>query len=92
MGSSLDFCALHPATVRRIGIEESGVLKTNVPWCRRSVFSGTAAPSTHDARHLSWLRDQVGERFAAGVVLHTGPASFPLGERLWALPISSLWS
>ena len=55
-------------------------------------IKATAAPSTHDARHLSWLRDQVGERFAAGVVLHTGPASFPLGERLWALPISSLWS
>lgn len=55
-------------------------------------IKATAAPSPHDARHLNWLRDQIGERFAAGVVLHTGPASFPLGERLWALPISTLWS
>ncbi len=55
-------------------------------------IKATAAPTTDDARHLGWLRDQIGERFAAGVVLHTGPASFPLGERLWALPISALWS
>ena len=52
----------------------------------------TAAPASDDARHLAWLRGLIGERFAAGVVLHTGPASFPLGDRLWALPISSLWT
>ena len=52
----------------------------------------TAAPSTGDARHLAWMRDHAGQQFLAGVVLHTGPASFPLGDRLWAHPISSLWS
>ena len=31
-----------------------------------------AAVDRHDARHLVWLRDQLGDRFAAGVVLHTG--------------------
>ena len=55
-------------------------------------IKATAAPSPDDARHLIWLRDQLGDRFVAGVVLHTGPASFPLGERLWAIPICSLWS
>jgi len=55
-------------------------------------IKATAAPSTDDARHLNWLRDQIGERFAAGVVLHTGPASFPLDKRLWALPINTPWS
>ncbi|MXW41718.1 MAG: ATP-binding protein [Acidimicrobiia bacterium] len=55
-------------------------------------IKATAAPSKDDARHLKWLRDQIGERFVAGVVLHTGPASFSLGTRLWALPISTLWS
>ena len=38
------------------------------------------------------MRDHTGQQFLAGVVLHTGPASFPLGDRLWAHPISSLWS
>ena len=28
----------------------------------------------------------------AGVVLHTGPRVYPLGERLLAAPISTLWS
>ena len=55
-------------------------------------IKATAAPSTDDARHLAWMRDHTGQQFLAGVVLHTGPASFPLGDRLWAHPISSLWS
>ncbi|HEX9766872.1 MAG TPA: DUF4143 domain-containing protein [Nitriliruptorales bacterium] len=52
----------------------------------------SAAPDAADARHLAWLRDEVGERFRAGVVLHTGPGTFELGDRLWALPIAALWS
>lgn len=55
-------------------------------------IKATAAPAKDDARHLAWLRDQIGERFIAGVVLHTGPATFPLEDRLWAVPISSLWA
>lgn len=55
-------------------------------------IKSSAAPSSHDARHLAWLRDQIADRFTAGIVLHTGPGSFQLGDRLWALPISSLWT
>lgn len=33
-----------------------------------------------------------GDRFLAGVVLHTGPRVFPLGERIIAAPICTLWS
>lgn len=51
----------------------------------------TAAPSAGDAKHLRWLRDQLGERFVAGVVLHTGPRAFRLDERIVAAPISTLW-
>jgi len=52
----------------------------------------TTAPTAVDARHLAWLRDHIGDRFIAGVALHTGPSSFQLGEQLWAHPISVLWS
>ncbi|MBI1382201.1 MAG: DUF4143 domain-containing protein [Planctomycetaceae bacterium] len=52
----------------------------------------SAAPSTDDAKHLAWLRDQLGDRFVVGVVLHTGPRSFTLGDRLVAAPISTLWA
>ena len=51
----------------------------------------SAAPDTSDARHLAWLRDALGPRFCAGVVLHTGPRAFPLGDRLTAVPICTLW-
>ncbi len=52
----------------------------------------SAAPTANDARHLHWLAARLGEDFTAGVVFHTGPASFPLGERIAAVPISALWS
>lgn len=51
----------------------------------------TAAPRRDDARHLAWLRDQIGDRFIAGAVLHTGPARFTLGERISAVPIAAIW-
>ena len=57
---------------------------------------GEAAPSASrhgsDARHLAWLRDRMGKRFVAGVVLHTGPRVYTLGDRLVAAAISTLWS
>ena len=55
-------------------------------------IKATAAPNTHDARHLAWLRDQIGNRFTAGVVLHTGPSTYSLGNRITAAPISALWA
>lgn len=50
-----------------------------------------ASPNARDARHLAWLRDELGERFAAGVVLHTGPRLYGLGEKIVAAPICTLW-
>jgi uncharacterized protein len=44
-----------------------------------------------DAKHLMRLRDAVGDRFAAGVVLYLGDRMVPLGDRLWALPVTTLW-
>ncbi len=51
-----------------------------------------AAPGPGDARHLRWLRDELGDRFLGGVVLHTGPHSYPLAERIVAAPIGTLWA
>jgi uncharacterized protein len=50
-----------------------------------------ASPGTDDAKHLAWLRDELGDRFLGGIVLHTGPRPIPLGERLVAAPIATLW-
>jgi predicted AAA+ superfamily ATPase len=51
----------------------------------------TSAPRAEDARHLAWLRDHLGERFTAGVVFHTGPRTFSLGDRIVAAPIATIW-
>lgn len=40
---------------------------------------------------LMALRDRLGDRFVAGVVLHEGNRRIPFGDRLWLLPISDLW-
>ena len=55
------------------------------------VKSATSA-TTRDAAGLRFLRDRLGDRFIAGLVLHTGPRTASLGERLWALPVAGLWS
>lgn len=51
-----------------------------------------SAPSPSAASHLAWLRDELGERFVAGVVLHTGPRTYPLSDRICGAPICTLWS
>jgi len=49
------------------------------------------APHAGDAVHLRWLRDQLGDRFVGGVVLHTGPRMYRLDDRIVAAPICTLW-
>src|SRR3990170_416044 len=50
-----------------------------------------AAPTGDSARHLAALRDRYPDAFMAGIVLHTGPRAYRLGDRLLAAPISTLW-
>jgi len=45
-----------------------------------------------DWRAMEALRDERGEGFRSGVLLYTGERTLPLGDRLWAVPISALWS
>jgi predicted AAA+ superfamily ATPase len=44
-----------------------------------------------DARHLKTLRSALNDDFIRGVILHTGPFSYELDDRIWALPISTFW-
>lgn len=48
--------------------------------------------SRDDAKGLLWLRDRLGEDFAGGVVLSSGTVPFRFDDRVWALPLSALWS
>lgn len=51
-----------------------------------------SAPGRNSATHLRWMRDVLGERFVQGLVLHTGTGVYALGQRISAVPISTLWS
>lgn len=49
-------------------------------------IKAASAPTRDDARHLTWLRHQLDDRFIGGVVLHTGPRTFRLETRSSPLP------
>jgi hypothetical protein len=50
-----------------------------------------ATADAKDAKHLAWLRDELGDSFLRGVVLYTGPRPRELGEKLIAAPIAAIW-
>ena len=51
-----------------------------------------ATPMARDWRALAKLRDARGPSFRAGVLLYTGDRTIPIGDRLWAVPVSGLWA
>ncbi|MGH3992477.1 MAG: DUF4143 domain-containing protein, partial [Pseudonocardiaceae bacterium] len=51
----------------------------------------TATPTQGHARTLATFAERLGQRFTVGLVVHAGRHTLPLGERLWAVPISALW-
>lgn len=55
-------------------------------------IKASSAPTRADARHLAWLRTELGDRFVGGAVLHTGPRAFRSSDDIAAVPIATLWS
>ena len=55
-------------------------------------IKSAATVSEKDWRVLKKLRDKRGDSFQCGVVLYTGAQTVPLGNRLFAVPLSGLWS
>jgi predicted AAA+ superfamily ATPase len=51
-----------------------------------------ATIDTRDTRAMAKLRDRLPDDFAAGIVVYTGAQTVPLGDRLWAVPVSALWT
>jgi predicted AAA+ superfamily ATPase len=47
--------------------------------------------SRRDASGLRFLRERLGDRFRAGIVLHTGTRTARFDNGLWALPVAALW-
>ena len=50
-----------------------------------------ATVKASDLRGLKKLADLAGSQFSLGVLLYDGTETLPLGDKLWAAPLSSLW-
>ena len=51
----------------------------------------SATLTAKDLKGLKKLSQLAGDDFVMGVVLHDGSEIVPLGDKLWAAPVSSLW-
>ncbi len=74
----------------RDGKEVDVVLERHGEVVGLEVKSSTKVDRT-DAKGLLWLRDQLRDDFRYGAVLYTGEFPFQIDDRIWALPMSSLW-
>lgn len=74
----------------RDGMEVDLVLERRGRVVGLEVKSATSV-SRADAKGLLWLRDRVGSDFRYGAVLYSGGVPFQIDDRIWALPLSSLW-
>lgn len=45
-----------------------------------------------DFRGLVHMRERIGSRLVAGVVLYAGGKTLPFGDGLWAVPMSAMWT
>lgn len=59
-------------------------------------IKATSSPSVHQLGNIAWFRDKLDavspDMFRAGLLLHTGTQSLKVGDRLYLVPISMLWS
>ncbi len=51
-----------------------------------------ATVGSSDLRGLRKLAALAADRFVAGIVLYDGEQTLPVGQRLWAVPLSTLWA
>lgn len=74
----------------RDGAEIDLIVEARGRVCAIEIKAGASADSKA-VRNLIRIRDRLGARFVAGVVLHTGHDATILGDRLLSLPLAALW-
>ena len=75
----------------RDGIEVDLVLERGANEVAAIEVKAAATVTEADFRGLRKLKDAVGKRFRAGIVLYDGESSARFGEGLYAIPIRALW-
>jgi len=73
------------------GVEVDIVLEGSGQRVAGVEVKAAATVTASDFRGLRKLKESAGNRFAAGVVLYDGEVTTPFGDRLYAVPIRSLW-
>lgn len=76
----------------RNGMEVDLVLEDDARNIAGIEVKASATVGSRDFVGLRFLRDKAERRFSLGVVLYTGRTAVRFSERLWALPLSALWS
>lgn len=76
----------------RNGLEVDVVLESDDGAVVGVEVKGSASVSPSEATGLRFLRDKLGSRFRFGAILHAGPSATNMGDRIWALPMETLWS
>lgn len=73
------------------GVEVDIVLEGSGQRLAGIEVKASATVTSADFRGLRKMKEAAAERFAAGVVLYDGESAVSFGERLFAVPIRSLW-
>jgi predicted AAA+ superfamily ATPase len=68
------------------------ILENNAGEIAAIEVKAAATIDRRDRRWLERLRDARRDRFKAGIIVHAGAQTTPLGDRLWAVPFCGLWT
>ena len=75
----------------RDGVEVDIVIERGAQALAGVEVKAGATVTASDFRGLRKLRDAAGDRFAGGVLLYDGETSAGFGDRLYAVPLRSVW-
>ena len=76
----------------RAGAQELVVLEDHRRQLVAFTVSAAATLQAEAFQGLQALRDQVGDRLRAGIVLHAGGSARAVGSGFWSLPFQALWA
>ena len=91
LGWSAQHCRLHHFRTHS-GIEVDLVLENSAGDIVGIEVKSAASLRPSAARGLRTLAELAGDHFVCGIILYTGTASVPFGNRIHALPIGALWA
>ncbi len=73
------------------GLEVDIVLEDTSGSCVGIEVKAASSVGAGDFKGLRALAEALGKRFIKGIVLYTGRETIPFGEKIFALPLGSLW-